>query len=329
MTNSIINIIPPGTPWETIDPFLVCAHHVDHFPAGNGELGPVVPEIGPAGAAHDWRMYFGKKVPGFPAHPHRGFETITILSQGVIDHSDSLGGRARFGAGDVQWLTAGRGIVHAEMFPLLNQDEPNPAEVLQIWLNLPARDKMAEPNFTMFWAQDVPKHTVRGADGRTEVEVTLIAGALDGVDVKAPPAPPPKSWAADPNADLAIWTLKMAPGARWQLPPASGPGTRRQLLFLKGSTLGIDGQSVEVKSAVEVNCSVPVELVNGSQESEILMLQGRPIGEPVVLHGPFVMNSEDEIRQAYADYRMTQFGGWVWASNDPNHGPAKGRFAST
>ena len=84
-------------------------------------------------------------MPGFPSHPHRGFETVTYVRRGLIDHSDSLGAAARFGRGDTQWLTAGRGIVHAEMFPLLDEDGPNPLELFQIWVNLPAADKMAAP----------------------------------------------------------------------------------------------------------------------------------------------------------------------------------------
>lgn len=230
-------------------------------------------------------MYFGQTVPGFPAHPHRGFETITIVREGVVDHSDSLGASARFGAGDVQWLTAGRGIVHAEMFPLLNRDKPNPLELFQVWLNLPARDKMVEPNFTMFWAAEIPRQIVSGSSGRTEV--TCIVGTLNGVDMQAPPPPPPGSWAADPNADVAIWTLKMAPGAKWLLPPATRSGSRRQLFFFSGSTLTINGECIEGGSAIEVNCHLPIELANGSMEAEILLLQGRPIGERIVQHGPF------------------------------------------
>jgi redox-sensitive bicupin YhaK (pirin superfamily) len=326
MNSSIISIARLGTPWQTIDPFLVCAHHVDHYPPGNTNLGPCEPLPGGAAARKEWRMYLGQTVPGFPAHPHRGFETITIVRHGVVDHSDSLGASARYGAGDVQWLTAGRGIVHAEMFPLLDPVNPNTLELFQIWLNLPARDKMADPNFRMFWAEDIPGSVVTGASGRTEV--TCIVGALPGVEMPVPPPPPPRSWAADPDSDVAIWTLKMESGAKWQLPAASGSGTRRQLFFFSGSRLSIAGESVAAGTAIEVNCSVPVELVNGSAEAEILLLQGRPLAEPVEQHGPFVMNSLDEIRHAYADYRSTRFGHWNWGATDPVHGPVRGRLMS-
>jgi redox-sensitive bicupin YhaK (pirin superfamily) len=194
-----------------------------------------------------WRMYHGEIVPGFPQHPHRGFETVTILRKGVIDHSDSLGAVARFGPGDVQWLTAGQGIVHAEMFPLLDRGGPNPVELFQIWLNLPAVDKMVAPHFTMLWNDSVPRIVEKDDAGR-ETEITVIAGALG---VVVPPRPPPHSWAARHDTDLAIWSIRMAPNARWTLPPAR-PGTNRMLYFFGGSTLRIAQGSIPVDHGVRL-----------------------------------------------------------------------------
>ncbi len=208
-------LAPLGFQWPAADPFLFCVHHDDHYPAGNDALGPAASLAGRAlgqdfEGKDGWRMYHGRTVPGFPGHPHRGFETVTIVRQGFIDHSDSLGATARFGAGDVQWLTAGRGIVHSEMFPLVAPDRPNPLELFQIWLNLPRADKMVDPYFTMLWREEIAKHVARDGDGRT-TEVNVVAGRLGDV---TPPPPPPNSWAARPDSDVAIWTIKMAPGAR-------------------------------------------------------------------------------------------------------------------
>ena len=168
---SILQIAPLGFPWPTLDPFLFCVHHDDAYPAGNGRFGPQASLAGHQRGqdfdnADGWRMYHGEAVPGFPAHPHRGFETVTVVRRGLIDHADSLGAAARYGAGDVQWLTAGSGIVHAEMFPLLRTDAPNPLELFQIWLNLPARSKFAAPHFTMFWSAQLPPHGAVDAAGR-------------------------------------------------------------------------------------------------------------------------------------------------------------------
>jgi redox-sensitive bicupin YhaK (pirin superfamily) len=324
----VLNVQPLGFPWKTLDPFLFCAYHNDAYPAGNGQMGPAASLAGRAlgqdfGRKDGWSMYHGMTVPGFPAHPHRGFETVTIVRQGLIDHSDSLGATARFGGGDVQWLTAGKGIVHCEMFPLVHGDQPNPTELFQIWLNLPAKNKMVEPHFTMFWNENVARERLVDAQGRT-AEVVCVAGAIGSA--RGLP-PPPDSWASSPDSDLAIWTIQLSAGARCTLPPALSHGTRRQLYFFKGTQLQVGGEAVPPQSAIEVRASQALELVNGSDATELLMLQGVPIGEPVAQYGPFVMNTQAEIQQAIADYRRTEFGGWPWGKSDPVHPCDKERFA--
>jgi redox-sensitive bicupin YhaK (pirin superfamily) len=134
---------------------------IDYFPKGNGEMGPAASlegrNIGQDFTIKDgWRMYHGDKIPGFPAHPHRGFETVTVVLQGFVDHSDSHGQAGRYGNGDVQWMTAGSGLQHSEMFPLLYDDKENTGELFQIWINLPKAKKMVEPHFKMLWAEDIP-----------------------------------------------------------------------------------------------------------------------------------------------------------------------------
>ena len=324
----VLAVEPLDFPWQTADPFLFCVHHDDAYPAGNEAMGPAASlagrNLGQDFAGQDgWRMYHGETVPGFPSHPHRGFETVTIVRRGLIDHSDSLGATARFGAGDTQWLTAGRGIVHAEMFPLVERERPNPAELFQIWLNLPARSKMAAPHFKMLWSEDIPRQRYADASGGT-TDVECVAGRM-GAD--APPSPPPHSWAADAESDVAIMTFAMSPHAQWILPAAAGAGTRRRLYFFRGSTLAVGPRAVKVGNMIEVRADAEIALVNGEEASEILLLQGKPIGEPVAQYGPFVMNTDAEIQQAFADYRRTQFGNWPWTRSDPVHAREQGRFA--
>ena len=313
---SVLKISKMGFPWATLDPFLFCVYHQDAYPKGNALLGPDASlngrNLGQDFAGKDgWRMYHGRTVPGFPAHPHRGFETVTIMRSGYIDHADSLGAAARFGAGDVQWLTAGHGIVHSEMFPLLKSNSPNPLELFQIWLNLPKRSKMAQPYFTMLWAEDIAREVITDATGAS-TEVNYIAGAPAATAIARSRHPPPDSWASEPTADLAIWTIKMSAGARWTVPAATSRQAHRTLYLFKGGALVIAGQPIPVQSAVELEAGESVEVINGAVQSELLMLQGRPIAEPVAQHGPFVMNTEPELRQAYADYHRTHFGGWPW-----------------
>jgi redox-sensitive bicupin YhaK (pirin superfamily) len=323
----IIQVKPMGFQWETADPFLFCVHHEDRFPAGNEVMGPAVSlkgrNIGDDFIIKDgFRMYHGRTVPGFPGHPHRGFETITVVRQGLVDHADSLGAAGRYGNGDVQWMTAGKGVQHAEMFPLINKDKENPMELFQIWLNLPKKSKMVEPHFKMLWGEDIPKYQHKDAAQKlTSVEV--IAGTLG--DKKAG-APPPDSWAADPQNHVAVWNIKMEAGAVWTLPKTSA-GVNRNIYFYQGDTLQVGETTVAKYNAVTLHPDMDVLLHNGNKEGRILLLQGNPIDEPVIQYGPFVMNTKEEINQAFEDYHKTQFGGWPWSRYDQVHPREKGRFA--
>ncbi|MEM7275124.1 MAG: pirin family protein [Actinomycetota bacterium] len=322
MDSPIRQTVPLGPQWPTLDPFLFCAHHLDRYPAADGSLGPAPSlagrTIGQDFAGIDgWNMYHGSTVPGFPQHPHRGFETVTYVRRGWCDHSDSLGAQARFGEGDVQWITAGGGIVHSEMFPLFDTDGPNTLHLFQIWLNLPAADKMVDPHFTMVWGREVPTVTEPG------VEVTVIAGAIGDA---VPPSPPPDSWASGDH-DVAIWHLTIGPGASWTLP--AGPAEANRVLYLfEGEGVTIADQAVAADTGVVLDPTAAVAVAAGPDApAEAIVLQGRPIGEPVAQYGPFVLNDEAGIRQAMLDYQQTQFGGWPWPTDDPVHGDRPVRFA--
>jgi len=328
MYNKLIsNIKPLGFTWETSDPFLFCVHHLDHYPEGNDQLGPSVSLAGrnlgqDFTTKNSWRMYHGEIVPGFPAHPHRGFETVTVVLNGFVDHSDSHGASGRYGRGDVQWMTAGAGLQHSEMFPLLNKDKPNPLELFQIWLNLPQKRKFSEPYYKMLWAEDIPDHVDTDKNGRS-TKIAVIAGKI--ADKTAPP-PAPESWAADPANELGIWLIHIEANAIWTIPSAS-PEISRTLYFYRGSEINIAGIDVKTYHSVELLAEQPVVIENGNTDAFLLLLQGRPINESVVQHGPFVMNSAEEIQQAFSDYRRTQFGGWPWERYDNVHDRSKGRFA--
>ncbi len=324
---AILKIKPLGFPWETSDPFLFCAYHEDQYPKGNGQLGPDASLKGrnigqDFTLKNGWRMYHGNKIPGFPAHPHRGFETITIAQKGLVDHSDSLGAAGRFGNGDVQWMTAGKGVQHSEMFPLLSTEQENPLLLFQIWLNLPRQKKMVTPHFKMLWNEEIPRIDIKDDLGHS-TEITLISGKINE---KSSLTPAPDSWASDPDNEVAIWTLKMAPNASYTIPKAS-EGINRSLYFFKGNEIFSEGYTIPQNHEVILNASEDFTLKNGDTESHFLMLQGKPINEPVIKHGPFVMNSQMEIREAIHEYQQTEFGGWPWPSHDHVHGTSRGRFA--
>jgi len=248
--SAILTIRPLGSIWETSDPFLFCAYHEDQYPKGNDQLGPDASlagrNIGQDFTIKDgWRMYHGHTVPGFPAHPHRGFETVTIVQKGLVDHSDSLGAAGRFGNGDVQWMTAGKGVQHSEMFPLLQKEKENPLLMFQIWLNLPREKKMVLPHFKMLWNEDIPKVHIKDLQGKT-TEITLIAGNLKE-KVSANPAP--DSWASNPENEIAIWTIKMEPNAQYEFPKAS-KGINRSIYFFKGDKINSEGSIIPVQHEI-------------------------------------------------------------------------------
>jgi redox-sensitive bicupin YhaK (pirin superfamily) len=208
------------------------------------------------------------------------------------------------------------------MFPLLNTDKPNHLELFQIWLNLPRKSKFVEPHYAMLWKEQIPVVTVRDSNGR-ETSLEVIAGSFEG---RQAPAPAPDSWAADRENEVAITYFHMESEAAWTLPAAS-EGINRTLYFFEGDQVLLNGTTLHSGNSVEVVSHQPIQLSNGKKVGRFLLLQGRPIQEPVVNYGPFVMNTEEEIRQTYRDYQESQFGGWPWERPDNVHQKDRGRFA--
>ncbi len=326
-TTNILELAPMSFPWATNDPFIFCVHHRDHYPKGNGKMGPDASlegrRIGQDFDLKDgWRMYHGKEVPGFPCHPHRGFETITVVKEGIVDHADSMGAAGRYSSGDVQWMTAGKGVQHSEMFPVLNTDNDNPLELFQIWLNLPGRNKFVEPDFKMLWAEDIPVISQKDRSGNL-TEVNLLAGSLDGFTA---PGPTANSWANDPDNEVLILTIKMEANARWTLERTRNE-VNRTLYFYRGNEMFMDDQQIPFYHSVDVLSTADLELEAGNEDCYLLVLQAKPIEEEVVQYGPFVMNTREEIADAYKDFSETHFGGWPWENYEQVHGKEKGRFA--
>lgn len=321
--NSIKRIFDLGFPWQTQDPFLFCVYHLDRYPKGETNMGPAPELLQGRMLGNDfqvkdgWRMYHGQTVPGFPAHPHRGFETVTVVNQGFCDHSDSLGAAGRFGQGDVQWMTAGRGVQHSEMFPLLHTDKENTMELFQIWLNLPQKSKFVAPHFKMLWHEDIP------IIKKEESQIQLIAGSYNGQNAVAPA---PDSWASEAENEVCIMTITVKANSEFTMPKASASATR-SLYFYDGSDIMLDAQKIQVNSGIDLNAGDSSSIKTGSKDASFLFLQGKPIGEPVAQQGPFVMNSQEELQKAFQEYRLTQFGGWPWQYHDNVHDRKKGRFA--
>lgn len=324
----ILGIQKIGQQWGMDNPFLFGAHHLEAFPKGNSEMGPAVSlagrNIGSDFSGKDgFSMYHGSIVPGFPAHPHRGFETVSIVQKGLVDHFDSKGNEGRYGNGDVQWMTAGSGCQHNEMFPLVHEDKENPMELFQLWLNLPAKDKFVKPDYKMLWAEDIPEWRHTDEQGKNTT-IRLIAGNFDGKESLQPNT---SSWANDKKNHVRICMFQMEPDASLTLPSVSET-VNRNLYFYRGEgSIHIDDQEIQPFNRIKLNGNESIEIKNGMSVSFLILLEGEPILEPVAHYGPFVMNTEAEIRQAIHDYQQSEFGGWPWDRHDQVHERNAGRFA--
>ena len=314
--NGIYSITPISFRLDLKDPFIFTAHHVDHYPAANAEMGPKTPALN-----KEYNMYYGDVVPGFPEHPHTGFETITIVEQGYVDHFDSLGNGGRYAAGDVQWLTTGNGVEHCEMFPLLHEDRENTFELFQIWFNSSPEQKKQPADYKMLWREKIP-HVIENNQGK--VDVRVISGEFKGTQALDRP---PHSWATPKENLVNIYILELTAGASITIPATTETSTRFAY-FYQGDVVEISGEIIEFKHLVELQPDREISLEATSKPARILWLEGEPIGAPVAMRGPFVLNTDQELNDAFKRYRETRFGEWPWPSDAPVFERSTPRFAT-
>jgi redox-sensitive bicupin YhaK (pirin superfamily) len=252
-------------------------------------------------------------VAGFPAHPHRGFETVTYMLDGHLQHQDHLGNTGELRSGGVQWMTAGRGIIHSEM----PQQERGRMRGFQLWINLPAREKMKPAGYRDIQPAEIPVVALPGG-GRVKV----IAGtvAADGRSTAGPIANPTDNLATDPT----YLDVELPAAAAFAQPIAADYNA---FVYPFEGSVVVGGRTVPTHSAGFLSAGDRIEVTAGPDGARFLVLAGRPIGEPIVQYGPFVMNTRAELEQAFNDYRRTQFGGWPFPADDPVHPRERGRFA--
>jgi redox-sensitive bicupin YhaK (pirin superfamily) len=252
---------------EYVDPFLFLNHHGPQVyrPNNNG-------------------LPFGP-------HPHRGFETVTFILEGDILHKDTGGHESVIEAGGIQWMTAGSGLIHAEVSSANFKKTGGPLEILQLWVNLPAKDKMVAPRYIGLQKDEIPTVTLDGG-----VVVHAVSGNWSGT-----------TGAVQPLADVQLAWLELTAGSRATLPIAAA----RSIFFytVRGS-LRVNGTETQARQLVEFNYDGDELTIEAGTEALILLGHALPFNEPVVSYGPFVMNTDAEIQQAYADYRRGAFGAW-------------------
>lgn len=257
----------PGPGLEQVDPFLFLNHHGPQvYPPGNRGL-------------------------PFGPHPHRGFETVTFILAGELAHLDSGGHESVIRAGGVQWMTAGRGLVHAEVSPEGFKRSGGPLEILQLWVNLPSRLKMADPAYVGLQRGEIP--VIEADGGRAAVE--LIAGEWSGQ------AGPVRS-----HTGVAMSVLRLSPGARIAAPAPRG---RSVFLYVVGGAAEVAGRAVPEFHLAALEDDGDEVMIASSGGAVLLLGHAEPIREPVVAHGPFVMTTREEIHQAIRDYQAGRFGG--------------------
>ena len=254
----------PGPGVEQVDPFLFLNHHGPQtYPPNNRGL-------------------------PFGPHPHRGFETVTFILDGELAHNDSAGGESIIRAGGVQWMTAGSGLIHAELSPAAFKRDGGPMEILQLWVNLPSRLKMTAPNYIGLQAGDIPTFT-------TDQGVTVEPVSGEWLGVAAP---------IQSLIDIHLTVIRLPAGAGFETPVAAD---RNVFLYAVKGEVAMAGTPVPRWNLAALGEGDAIDITAAS-DAVVLLGHARPIGEPVFSHGPFVMNTREEIVQAIQDYQAGKFG---------------------
>jgi hypothetical protein len=262
------NIIVTDPDYKFTDPFIFAVHHVHSFKAG--------------------------EVAGFPAHPHRGFETITYVLEGGFNHGDSRGNKGSYGNGDVQWMTAGSGVLHSEMF-ITDKDKPTHFDGFQIWLNLPAKLKMSEPTYQMLWKNDVPVVDIRDEATNKNVNIKIIAGKVGDKQAKI-----------EKSVPLSFLHVKIDPNHEWNF---NIPKEHNNFLYIiKGEAIFDDTKVSNQSYVLMGHDSDTFSVKSGNEGVEFLLFEGQPYNEPFAHRGPFVMNTQQELQQAWTDFYSGKFG---------------------
>lgn len=228
-------------------------------------------------------------IAGFPDHPHRGFETVTYMLDGRMRHKDNHGNEGLLTHGSVQWMTAGRGLVHSEM----PEQESGRMRGFQLWVNLPARDKMGEPRYQEFAPERIPQ--LAPAEG---VSVTVIAGTVDSVSGPI----------QQPATDPVYLDIGLSAGAAWSYRLPEGHNAFAYV-FEGNAWLGEgeDARAIELQQLAVLGGGSTLHMHAGAEGARLIVVAGRPLREPVARHGPFVMNTREELMQAFVDYQEGRF----------------------
>lgn len=227
---------------------------------------------------------------GVGEHPHRGFETVTLIYQGELEHRDSSGSRGTIGPGDVQWMTAASGVVHEEFHSQQFTRQGGTLEMVQLWVNLPAAKKMSPPRYQSLLAADIPRVTLSGGGGT----VRVVAGRFRGTEGPAKTFTP-----------INLWDLQLSGNGDVELDLPDG---HTAVIVVRSAAVRVLDEMAEALAVVELDRAGTFVRLASETPAQLLVLTGQPIDEPVVGEGPFVMNTKEEIRQAVIDYRDGRMG---------------------